>query len=748
MTIHSLSEETQNKDAQPGPQGLTLAQYTNFLLEIQNQPPWRAKADKEMDYVDGNQLNAEILRKQAEIGIPPAIEPLIGPAVDAVTGFEAKTRTDWRLTPDNPGTGDDVASALNYKLNQAERQSKADDACSNAFLPQLCVGLGWVEVARETNPFKFPYRCTAIHRNEIYWDWLAKEPDLSDARYLVRRKWTDIDQACLKFKDKAALIRTAGGAATWADNMQMTMEGGGSTDLGRSYLDERGWSIEEQEWRDAINQRVCLFEVWYRKWEEVVVIRLMDGRVMEYDKNNPVHTVAVAAGVGKPSRHVIARMFVSYWMGPHKLYEGKSPYRHSDFPYVPFWGRREDRTAIPYGTVRGMIYLQDSVNASISKIRWGLSAVRTERTKGAVDMPDETFRQQIARPDADIVLSATEMAKPGARFEVKRDFQLNEQQYKMLGDSRQGIARASGITNSFQGLEGTARSGVQESTQIEQTTQQLAKLMANFRTARTKVGELLLSLLIEDTMGKRNERVLIPGRALVKDREVVLNVPQVDQDLGIEYLDNDVERVRIKVALDDVPSTPSFRAQQLQAMSEAFKSMPEDYQAIALPHLLNLMDVPNKEEIIKEIQEARGRESPEQIQARIDEAVARALKDAQYDLKQQELDRKYSPEKMQAEIRHMVAQTVLTSIQSAFSAMQAAGQLAVAPQAAPVADHLLQQNGWTPAPGVDPNIPVPAAPVAPAAAVNPVEANTSPGFPARADTGMEGIETSSLADNQ
>lgn len=753
MPIHSLSPESENVSTeQPGQNGLTLGQYTNWLLEIQNQPPWRAKADKEMDYVDGNQLDSELLQKMKDLGIPPAIEPLIGPAIDAVLGFEAKTRTDWRISADGERSGDDVAKALNYKLNQAERQSGADRACSDAFKTQVSVGLGWVEVSRETNPFKPPYRCKAVHRNEIFWDWLAKEPDLSDARYLIRRRWADAEQVALKFKDKADLIRMAAGSAQWADQFYPLTDGGTVPNLFDAAAAERGWSIEEQEWRDVTTGRVCMFEVWYRKWEEATVIHLLDGRVMQYDKDNPVHTVAVAAGVANPRKCVIPCMYVAYWMGPHKLYEGKSPYRHTDFPYVPFWGKREDRTNVPYGAVRGMIFLQDNINSAISKIRWGLSAVRTERTKGAVAMKDEQFRQVIARQDADIILDAEHMKQPGARFEVKRDFALNEQQYKMLGDSRLGIQRASGITASFQGQTGSARSGVQESTQIEQTTQQLADMMDNFRFGRTKVGELLLSLVIEDLIGKKNEKVVIRGNAIVKDREVLLNVPKVDEEIGIHYLDNDVERIRMQVALDDVPSTPSFRAQQLQAMSEAFKAMPQQYQAIALPHLLNLMDIPNREEIIQQIQDSLGRESPEQMQARIDQAVEQALAKAQFDLKNRELDLKYSPERMHAEISKIASEAVLKYVQAAFAAMQAGGQIATMPQIAPVADAVMQMAGYrrpTPA-GEDPNFPT-AQVAGPVPGMPPVRENTSPqlpAVPASAAAGADGgIETATTGDN-
>ena len=118
--------------------GLSLDEFTRYLHEIENQPAWRSRADREMDYVDGNQLDAEVLQRQRALGMPPAIEPLIGPAIEAVLGLEAKTRTDWRLTADHPGQeGEEVAAALNYKLNQAERQSRADAACTAAFRTQV-----------------------------------------------------------------------------------------------------------------------------------------------------------------------------------------------------------------------------------------------------------------------------------------------------------------------------------------------------------------------------------------------------------------------------------------------------------------------------------------------------------------------------------------------------------------------------------------------------------------------------------
>ena len=242
-------------------------------------------------------------------------------------------------------------------------------------------------------------------------------------------------------------------------------------------------------------------------------------------------------------------------------------------PYVPFWGYREDMTGTPFGLVRDMIFPQDNLNSTLARLRWGMMAVRTERTKGSVAMADDVFRRQIGRVDADILLDADNMARPGARFDVKRDFQLNDQQFQLMQDSRASLERVSGITSAMQGKSGTARSGLQEQTQVEQSQVSIAALMDNFSAGRTIVGELLMAMVIED-LGQDEETIVIEGDTLNPPRAVTLNHPEVDNDTGQTYLSNDVQKTRMKVALEDVPSSSSFRAQQLNALSEAVKSLP------------------------------------------------------------------------------------------------------------------------------------------------------------------------------
>lgn len=752
-------------DTPDGDVPLSLAEYKAILDEIDNQPrAWRRIADKEMDYADGNQLDTELIRAQKALGIPPAMENLIAPALEGIRGYEEATRTDWRVTPNGQPGGQDVADAIGFKLNEAERNSKADDACSKAFYPQIGVGIGWVEVSRADDPFGYPYQCTPIHRNEIHWDWVSQKDDMSDARWLRRQRWLHPSRLIRVFPDHAELIRRFGRAGiNWWSMYDELEHGGAGTGLNRAWDVAREWTVMEDRWYNPMSREVCLSELWYRRWSDVIVLKSPDGRVVEFDQRNPAHTYALAHGRVQHMRATVAKVRRSYWLGPHVLFDGPSPYTHRHFPYVPFWGFREDATRVPFGYVRNMLYQQDTLNSGNARLRWGMSAIRTERTKGAVAMSDEQFRRTVGRLDADIVLDPSHMAQPGARFEVKRDFQLNAQQFEMLQNARNAIERVNpAAAGAFSGRRGTATSGVQEQTQVEQANQSLAHMMGNFRRARTQVGELLLAMIVQD-MGNAEHTIVIEGDAVRADRVVVLNKAETDPATGIPYLSNDLQRTRLMVSLEDVPSSPSYRGQQLNAMSEAVKALPPQYQAAAMPFLASLMDVPFKRDLVEALRAAGAQETPDQVEQRIKQEVQNALKLAGNDLKARELDMK---ERLtEAQIRQIMAQAVQTGVQAAFSAMQGGAQIATMPMIAPIADEIMKGAGYQrPQPGGDdPNFPTAEVQAAvqmkepylqgqgrPAEQLPAVRENTSPTFPPipqQADQGMQGIETPATADN-
>jgi hypothetical protein len=570
-------------------------EFANIFMELQEQPAWRTTADIEADYYDGNQLDSETLAAMRELGMAPIIENLTAPTIDAVLGLEAKTRLDWKIATNADEDFSEVAEALNYRMKQAESESMADRACSDAFAPQVKVGLGWVEVAREHNPFLYPYRVGYVPRNEIFWDFRGKRPDTLDWRYLVRKRWHDVDVIEKTFPDKADMLRLS--CAGWSGmDPTMLIDGGRSTGLAMDYGRERGWTHEEQEWRDTFRKRLCLSEVWYRRWIRGHVLKTPDGRVIEFDRKNRDHIEAVAYDLVQVRSALYTKVRLAWFVGPHKLADMPTPYKHDKFPYVPFFGKREDMTGVPYGLIRGMKPLQDEINARNTKMIWLLSAKRVTMTEGVTKDSPETVRREAARPDAMHVLDAQKLAQ-GGKFEVETDFQLNSQQYSALVDKRQALKNVAGVYASFEGNQKGNISGIAANTLVEQSTQTLAEIFDNFQFARRQVGDLLMSLIIEDIGNKPTEVKIdneINGAKTVK-----LNVPD---ERGL--LTNDVQRARLKVALSDVPGTASYREQRFLRLTELTRSLPENLQALVIDFVMAASDDPQRGEIVKRLRKA------------------------------------------------------------------------------------------------------------------------------------------------
>lgn len=583
------------------PAEMTPSEFANLLLEIQEQPAWRRHADIEADYYDGHQLDAETLAAMRDLGMAPIIENLVAPTIDAVLGLEAKTRLDWKVAPDGDERFDEVAEGLNAKIKEAESESHADRACSDAFAAQIKAGAGWVGVGREHDPFAYPYLVEYVHRNEMFWDFRGKRPDTSDWRYLIRKRWNDADVIELVFPEKADLIRMS--ARGWSGfDPTMLLEGGGSTGLAMDHHRERGWTLEEQEWRDTYRRRLCLSEVWYRRWVRGFVMRLPDGRVIEFDRKNREHVEAVAYGWVQPRPAVFSKVRLAWFIGPHRLADIPSPYRHNRFPYVPFFGKREDMTGVPYGLIRAMKPLQDEINARNTKMIWLLAAKRVTMTEGVTKDSPELVRQEAARPNAMHILNPQKLAQ-GGMFKVETDFQLNAQQYNVLVDKRQALKNVAGVYASFEGNAKGSISGIAANTLVEQSTQTLAEIFDNYQFARRQVGELLLSLLIED-IGEKPTDIQIDNDVNGK-KTVRLNVPDIHPS-GEKVLTNDVQRARLKVALSDVPGTASYRQQRLMALTEITKSLPPQLQGLVLDFVMAATDLPERKELVERIRKATG----------------------------------------------------------------------------------------------------------------------------------------------
>jgi hypothetical protein len=134
----------------------------------------------------------------------------------------------------------------------------------------------------------------------------------------------------------------------------------------------------------------------------------------------------------------------------------------------------------------------------------------------------------------------------------------------------------------------------------------LAEPNDNFRYARRLVGQQLLAMLIADLAGKTSAIAVSQGAG----RKLVYFNRQIMTDIG-PALENDVTTAQVKVVLEDIPATPSFRAQQLQAFSQVVQSAPPAYQKVLYPAMLELSDVPNRHELADQLRHVAGVGGPD-----------------------------------------------------------------------------------------------------------------------------------------
>lgn len=611
-------------------------QLQALCSDIDSQPKWRDAANKACAYYDGDQLPPEVLQVLKDRGQPMTIHNLIAPTVDGVLGMEAKTRTDLLVISDDPDDETEkLAEAINAEFADACRLGNMNKARSDAYAEQIKAGLSWVEVRRNSDPFGPEFKVSTVSRNEVFWDWLSREADLSDCRWLMRRRWMDTDEAKATFPGMAQVIDYA--IDDWRGFVDTTVTEGQPSPLMSAWEEYQSWDRQQNEWLQRERRRVLLQVVYYRTFDRLPVMALSSGRVVAFDKNNLMHAVAVASGRVQVRVGRVSRIREAWFVGPHFIVDRPCSAPQGMFPLVPFWGYRKDKTGEPYGLISRAIPAQDEVNFRRIKLTWLLQAKRVIMDEDATQLSDNELMEQIERPDGIIKLNPARKNQKSVAdvFRVEQDFQVASQQFQVMQESEKLIQDTMGVYSAFLGQESGATSGVAISNLVEQGATTLAEINDNYQFACQQVGRLLLAYLLDDLKKRRNHAVVINRDDRQRRQTIVLNA---EGDNG--ELTNDISRLNTHIALAPVQQTPAFKAQLAQRMSEVIQGLPPQVQAVVLDLWVNLLDVPQKQEFVERIRAALGTpKSPDEMTPEEQEAAAQqqALEQQQAELQMREM---------------------------------------------------------------------------------------------------------------
>ena len=151
----------------------------------------------------------------------------------------------------------------------------------------------------------------------------------------------------------------------------------------------------------------------------------------------------------------------------------------------------------------------------------------------------------------------------------------------------------------------------------------LAEINDNYRFARRLVFERIMEQAKEDLMG---QQVTVQVEAVLgRKKTIVLNQVVVNEQTGERMMANDVSSATVKVAIDDTPSTASYRQQQFVMLSEVMKGMPPELQAAIAPFWMMASDLQHRKDMADAMRKAIG----QQVEPQNEEEAAQMQQAAQ-----------------------------------------------------------------------------------------------------------------------
>ncbi|ARV77109.1 hypothetical protein SKUL_10 [Pseudomonas phage Skulduggery] len=661
---------------------------TMYEQEIDRQGENRAQMATDEDFYDNIQWTEEDARELRERGQDPLVFNVISSSVNWVLGTEKRGRTDYKILPRRKEDGK-PAERKTELMKYLSDVNRTPFHRSRAFEDAAKVGLGWIETGVTDGDDGEPIYTRHESWRNILYDSASAEKDLSDCRYMFRTKWVDMDIAKSMFPDRFGLLQASAGDT---DRYGLDQLGDDAMDGGEFSREMEGST--RTNFAEYSRTRVRLIEGWIRIPGKVKKLNRGQFKGDMYDEGNPGHREEVESGRAVVIEKNQMRMEVAIFCQMGMLYHEASPYRHNTFPFTPIWCYRRGRDNLPYGMIRGMRDLQYDINKRAAKALHILSTNKTIMDEGAVDDVDE-YLEESSRPDAVIVV------KQGKKLEMNADRDLAPAHLELMSRSISMIQTQSGVTDENMGRQTNATSGLAIGRRQEQGAMATAGIFDNLRFANQVAGEKELSL-IEQYMGEEKQFRITNMRGVPSYVTINDGLPE-----------NDIVRTKADFIISDADWRNTMRQaateQLMQVLMQLAPTAPQ-LAMVMLDLIVEEMDISNREELVKRIRQETGMSDPDQEEPTEEELAAQQaaqqaaekqqqMNDAMFELELAEKQAKAQKlnadaAKAMAGTEQIMAALAGQNVETQRVALEAALAMITTPEAAPVADVVLQEAGF------------------------------------------------------
>jgi len=547
------------------------------------------------EYYDNEQWTEEEKEILEERGQDPVVFNVIASSIDWILGAERRQRVDWHILP---RTKKDVsgAEAKTKLLKYVSDVNNVPLQRSMAFEDAVKGGVGWIEVGARSDPTKEPVYVQNEDWRNIWYDALARKDDLSDARFIFRSKWVDLDIAMIMWPNRAAALK----AAAYTGHVQFDEQHEQDPELGTEGVYDLDSEVAELGEGDEKmgRSRIRLIECWYKSPSQITVMKgedlgILDGE--EYDENNPDHVALVEEGFASIVDAMRQKVRLMIYTGNVVLQDDWSPYRHNRFPFIPIWAKRRKKDGTPYGPIRNMRSPQNDLNKRRSKALFILSTNRIIADENATDDWEE-LQDEAARPDGVI------RKRPGTELEIHTDTVLADAHTQLMDQDAMYIQDASGVTNENMGRDTNAASGKAIEAKQDQGRTVTIRIFDNHRHAFQALGQMILSMIEQFYSDAKQIRIL---KDRGKPEWVDINMPQEDGNIV-----NDITASKADFIVTETDYNDSLRQALFESLSEMITKIDPSIGMQLLDLVIDLSDLPGKEEIVNRIREITGMDDP------------------------------------------------------------------------------------------------------------------------------------------
>ena len=690
----------------------------------------RLEQSIDADFVDGDQWSEQDAKALRDRGQAPLKFNKTATFTRWITGTERRTRIESKVLPRED---DDVQAALikTKLLKFTADINKSARHRSKAFQDAIQVGVGWLEDGARSDPEDEPLFSRSESWRNMWWDALSREDDLSDARYLFREKWVDLDVAVSMFPDRRRALELA------AETHELFAEEEHDEHFRTALYwrdDETGKARATAQLVDTSfhigqrRRRVRLIECWYRVPMRTEILRTFADRQtppevigliqkengQSFDAANPLHERLITQGFAATFDAIKLQVRVAIFTMRHLLQDMKSPYKHNRFPFTPIWAYRRDRDGMPYGVVRNMRDPQDDLNKRRSKALFILS---TRGLIGDIDAFDDwdEVEEELARPD--YILKK----KRGRDVEINTDNTLAEQHLRLMEQDERFLESSSGVTEENLGESTNAISGRAILARTNQGTLVTASLFDNLRWATQHQGEIRLSLIEQFMSEPKIVRVTNDEGATSFLR---VNFPTRNDD-GSVTVENDIQGRQADFIVDAQDFRETVRLAMFEQMMGMIERLDPEVSLKLLDLVFDLSDLPTKDVWVKRIRAINGQVDPNDPDADAKEAQRQEAEAAQAALEERGLSAEAKQKEALAEQKIADAARKRSDVME--KAVGIAAQLQAFPELAAAVDTLFKN--FNEDPDADTNAGSPELPrPGPAASAEPALALPQPGL--------------------